>query len=98
MYVFDVSCLTQHQVLVNAIIWLSAINKQAIYSISCYLLMRNRGITVYQDRGLFILRCFGSTSLVSMFSKGLGKALPFHKEYLLNQLVTVILILLKMFH
>ena len=45
-----------------------------------------------------VLRCFGSISLVIMYSKGLGKPLPFHKDKLLNQLVTVVLILLKVFH
>ena len=38
-----------------------------------------------------VLRCFGSISLVIMYSKGLGKPLHFHKEKLLNQLVMVVL-------
>ena len=52
MCAFDVSCLTQHQALVSAIIWLGAIIK---VSNKWYFLMLNAGIAVYQHSGLFLV-------------------------------------------
>ena len=63
--------------------------------------MLNAGIAVYQRRGLFLMLFSDALAVflwASMFFKGLGKPLSFHKEKLLNQLVMVVLIPLKVFH
>ena len=64
MCAFDVSCLTQHQVLVSATIWLGAIIKVSNYLLFAHAQRRHRSVPALWLVSCVVLRCFGNISLV----------------------------------